>query len=344
MRPLQAVGLALFFLLPGVVRAHDVAPTAVIAAVGDVMLGGGVADIVAQSGPNAPFASMMPMLRSVDAVVGNLECTLSSRGASTPAKSAEAVKAHREWLLRGPPEAAAGLASAGFAAMSVANNHTMDYGPIALRDTIAALGDQGIGATGAGSNLVEAWQPAFFVRNGVRFALLGFSTILPRGFAATVRDPGVAAGRNLSTGEIDDRAIKDMAAAIRAARRKADVAIVYYHWGTEGVAAPTAEQVRATHAAIDAGAHLVVGAHPHVVGPIETYRGGLIAYSLGNFVSDTYPGPGARSVLLQVWFRGDQITKWRALPVEIVAGIPRPAKTMSDGRALAPVQREPANR
>ena len=288
------------------------------------MLGSGVADLVRRAGPDAPFAHIKPILRESDAVVGNLECSLSTHGSPTAAKKPSAVRAGKEWLLRGAPEAALGLKDAGFAALSVANNHTMDYGPLALRDTLVTLRSNGIGSAGAGENLAEAWRPAFFDRAGVRFALIAVSDILPRGFAADRHRPGVAPGRSLSSGAVDAPSIAAMSDAVRAARQEADVVIVYEHWGEALIANPTLEQRAAAHAAIDAGALVVFGSHSHVLGPIEPYRGGLIAYSLGNFVFDTYPGPGARSEVLALKFRGRDLTSWRAVPATIVGGAPEP--------------------
>jgi len=304
------------------VKPAVAAPRVTIAAVGDVLLGSAVADLVRGEGPDAPFVAAMPELQRVYAVVGNLECALSTRGTATAAKPSSAVKKHKEWLLRGSPLAAKGLKDAGFAALSLANNHTMDYGPRALLDTIDALGSAGVGAAGAGANVDAAWQPAFFERAGTRFALLAFSDIVPRGFAASASQPGVAVGRSMVSGEVDGASIAALRHAVAQARRGADVVIVYEHWGTELKTQPTDAQIRAAHAAIDAGAQLVIGAHSHVLGPIERYRDGLIAYSLGNFVFDAFPGPAAQSEILEVTLRGGVIDSWRAVPIHIWAGVP----------------------
>ena len=297
-----------------------------IDAVGDVMLGGAVADIVDAGGPDAPFSSIMPVLRKADAVVGNLECALSTGGTPTAAKSRRAIRSHKEWLLRGSPTAAKGLRDAGFAAVSVANNHTMDYGPSALRDTLVTLASNGVGSAGAGSDSDEAWRPAYFARGGTRFALIAVSDVLPRGFSAGANHAGVAPGRSLVTGDVDAPSIARLRAVIQRARSGADVVIVYEHWGEEMVKTPTAEQRSAAHAAIDAGATIVLGSHPHVLGPIEAYRGGLIAYSLGNFVFDAYPGPTAATEVLELTFDGARLAGWDTVPATIVGGVPMPVR------------------
>ncbi|MDE2572476.1 MAG: CapA family protein, partial [bacterium] len=252
----------------------------------------------------------------------------------TPAKSRQALAAHREWLLRGAPGDAQALAHAGFAAMSIANNHVMDYGPLAMRDTIDALHGAGIAASGAGDDLRLAEAPAFFERAGVRFALLGVSEILPRASWATAARAGVAPGRGLGSTTIGRTFIDQMAGRVRALRRAADVVIVYEHWGTELLSEPTPDQRAFAHAMVDAGAQLVLGAHPHVLGPIERYRDGLIVYSLGNFVFGAYPGITARSAVLRVRFAGDHLRGWEAVPVTIAGGAPRPAGG-ADARAIA---------
>jgi poly-gamma-glutamate capsule biosynthesis protein CapA/YwtB (metallophosphatase superfamily) len=333
-------------LTPGITRSNDVPlspsatptpavttappvvttspPTVTIDAVGDVMLGWGVNALVQTVDPNAPFARVRDVLSHADAVVGNLECSLSNRGVPTKAKSPKDLKARREFLLRGSPDAALGLAQAGFAAMTLANNHTFDYGANALDDTLAALRDNGIATAGAGDNAAEAWAPAFFERRGMRFALIGLSSIIPRGYAAGKRTPGIAPGRDMSTGDVTAEYLRELGHAIRIARRQADVVIIYEHWGKELVSTPSADEERLAHAAIDDGATLVLGAHPHVLGPVERYGRGLIAFSLGNFVFDTQPGVQTHSAILEITLRDGSVAEWRAVPVRLQGGVPEP--------------------
>ena len=334
-------------LTPGIARSGDVAPSpprptappaVIIDAVGDVMLGWGVNALVQTVDPGAPFAHVRAVLGRADAVVGNLECSLSDRGVPAKAKSTKDLKARKEFLLRGSPGAAVGLAQAGFAAMTLANNHTFDYGADALDDTLTALHDNGIATAGAGDDSVEAWTPAFFERRGTRFALIGLSSIIPRGYAAGKRTPGIAPGRDTSTGDVSAAYLKLLGHAIRVARGQADVVIIYEHWGKELVSAPSADEERLAHAAIDAGATLVLGAHPHVLGPVERYGRGLIAYSLGNFVFDTQPGVQTQSAILEITLRDGAVASWRAVPVRLQGGVPMPvsgAVAAEVGRVLA---------
>ena len=299
-------------------------PSVTIDAVGDVMLGWRVNTLVQTVDPEAPFAHVLTQFAHADAVVGNLECSLSDRGVPTKAKSPKDLKARREFLLQGSPEAAIGLAEAGFAAVTLANNHTFDYGSLAVYDTLAALHDNGIATAGAGEDAAQAWAPAIFERRGIRFALIGVSSIIPRGYAAGAHTPGIAPGRDMATGSVTTAYLKTLAQAIR-----------------ELLSIPPADEERLAHAAIDDGAALVLGAHPHVLGPVERYGRGLIAYSLGNFVFDTEPGIQTYSAILEVTLRDGGVQAWRALPVRLEAGVPVPVSgAVADevGRLLAGVE------
>ena len=319
--------LAVLFAVASIPRASSAeqlpaaVPDVVIDAVGDVMPGWGLAPFIDKYGADAPFDRVRAILDRADAVVGNLECPLSNRGVPTKTKTLKSLKQKKDFLLRGSPDAAAGIARARFAALTLTNNHTMDYGPLALEDTLAALRDYGIATAGAGENLGAALAPAMFERRGLRFALIGMSEVIPRGYLASGKTPGIAPGRDPATGEMNRAFVRALTDRIKSARHDADVIIVYEHWGKELVALPTADHIRLARAAIDAGATLVLGSHPHVFGPVERYHAGLIAYTLGNFVFDTEPGAQA-SAILEIRFHGATIESWRSIAVTIVHGVP----------------------
>jgi poly-gamma-glutamate synthesis protein (capsule biosynthesis protein) len=138
----------------------------------------------------------------------------------------------------------------------------------------------------------------------------------------------------MASGLIDDLAIDAVRRDVANARRNADVVIIYEHWGEERVGTPSPEQARLARAAIDAGASVVVGAHPHVLGPIARYHRGIIAYSLGNFVFDAFHGAGTRSAILEVSFEGARIASWHVAPVEIYGGVPYPLSPESPDAKL----------
>jgi poly-gamma-glutamate synthesis protein (capsule biosynthesis protein) len=150
-------------------------------------------------------------------------------------------------------------------------------GPQGILDTVSYLDQAGIGHAGAGANEQAAEAPYLFQKNGIRFALLAYND-------SDVVPPSYSAGQNSAGTNFMDAA--KVARNVVAAKLLADVVIVSMHAGHEYHDLPDADQVNFAHAAVDAGADLVVGTHPHVVQPVEVYRGKYIFYSLGNFIFD----------------------------------------------------------
>lgn len=244
--------------------------TITVAAVGDMIFDRQVAALIRQSGGLAPLKGVAALLSRADVTVGNLESNLSTRGTAN---------VNKDYLFRGDPRGIEGLSASGFDFLALGNNHVLDYGPDALADTITALDEAGIGYAGAGMDKELAWKPAVREVGGARVAFLSFSHILPPGFIAGDSRPGLAQGRNN---------MENVTAAIEAAKQENDYVLVSFHWGVEYEDNANAEQVRDARMAIDAGADMVLSHHPHVIQGIELYNGGLIAYSLGDFVFDHY--------------------------------------------------------
>lgn len=253
----------------------------VLAAAGDVTFGDAVATAIASRGPRYPWLSVASTLRGADLATANLECTVSTRGFPVP---------NKPFTFRGPPSAIEAAAEfAGLDVLSVANNHSLDYGRSAFFDTLALVRAAGIASVGGGRNLAAARRPAILSAGGLRLAFLGYSDINPPGFTAGSSWPGTAAA---------DPAI--IAADVRAARRRADLIVVWFHWGIELDRYPDGRQQELAAAALNAGATVVLGAHPHVLQPIvRPARGRLVAWSLGNFVFPPHsPGTDRTGVLL----------------------------------------------
>jgi poly-gamma-glutamate synthesis protein (capsule biosynthesis protein) len=172
---------------------------------------------------------------------------------------------------------------AGLDVLTLANNHAVDYGRAALLDTVHAVRAAGMQTIGAGASSWLARRPAIVTRGGLRIALLGYSDINPLGFPATADAPGTAAA--------DPAGIS---ADVRAALRRADVAVCFFHWGVELHTQPDSRQKELAIACLRAGASLVLGAHPHVFGPVvRPSRHTLVAWTLGNFVFPSGPQPDA---------------------------------------------------
>lgn len=293
-------------------------PEITLDAVGDIMLGRGVGALIGERGAAYPFAAVRPLLAAADLRFGNLELPLTERG----------VAADKDYVFRAPPGAVAALSAAGFTVLSLANNHALDYGPDGMLDTIAALDRAGIAHAGAGHTPEEAHRPALLAVKGVRLALLAYVNVpddsitgfQARGTAAAAGRPGVAWG----TAEAVRR---DVAAA----KGQADVVIVSLHSGFEYTASPNAVQRELAHAAVEAGAALVLGGHPHVLQGVEFYRGAPIIYSLGNFVFDLddadrrQPGlPSVLTVIFRVTITPRGVTGVRFIPAIIDAREGRP--------------------
>jgi poly-gamma-glutamate synthesis protein (capsule biosynthesis protein) len=184
------------------------------------------------------------------------------------------------------PQVLRGLADAGFDALSLANNHTGDYGERALLDTIAEFDGSRIADFGAGADLAEATEPAIVRRGGVTVGFLGFNAIgeTPPGGAGSA---GCAQRADAAAHRALDR--DDLAHVLRAVRlldRRVDAVVVLPHWGEQYTHLPQPAQRTVGRRLVEAGADLVVGGHPHWVQGVERHRGVTIAHSLGNAVFD----------------------------------------------------------
>lgn len=287
---------------------------------GDVMLGRSIGEGILANGPLWPYQNILDVLRAADIVFVNLESPLSDRG----------EPADKDFVFRGPPVAARGLAEAGIGVVTLANNHMLDYGLPALFDTWKLLDDAGVKHTGAGENELAARSAEIVERNGLRVAFLGYVNTLSdsvSGFdveqtKATDTTPGVA--------WLSPEAV---AADVARAKQQADAVVVAFQAGLEYTETPIALQVDSARAAIDAGAAAVFGHHPHVLQGIETYNGGVIIYSLGNLVFDfdfvdySHPGlPSALTGMLSVELSAAGVVRCEFIPMIVAEedGRPRP--------------------
>jgi poly-gamma-glutamate synthesis protein (capsule biosynthesis protein) len=260
----------------------------VLAAAGDVTFGDGVLTAIQAYGVRYPWRSVARVLRRADLAVVNLEGAVSKRGAPWPGK---------EFTFRGPPAALRAAAFfAGIDAVSLANNHSLDYGRTAFLDTIRHARRFGIAPAGGGGNLRRARRPAIRMRGNLRVAFLGFSDVRPFGFDAGTRTPG-------ATPAFPEYVRRD----VRAARRRADVVVAYFHWGIERATRPNARQRSLARTALGAGAHVVLGAHPHVLQPIRRMRTRLVAWSLGNFVFAAHSPGTERTGILRMKLGADGV-------------------------------------
>jgi poly-gamma-glutamate synthesis protein (capsule biosynthesis protein) len=285
------------------------APVTTVTVAGDVMLGRRVGARLAQAGD--PAAALRPLARrlgAADLTIGNLESTLSRAG--RPRQGGDSFAA--------APSVREGLRLAGFDVLSLANNHVGDFGPTALRRTVARVRRGGFLPVGAGRDLDVAMQPAVIERNGVSFGVLAFDAIGETP-AATDTSPGAFRLRmQPRTGPLDDGDLARVLGAVEELAAQVDVVVVVPHWGTQYTHRTVRDQRRVASALVDAGADVVAGGHPHWVQGVEVRRGALVAYSLGNLVFDMdFMRKTQEGVLLELVFWGDELKGSRLVPYVI---------------------------
>lgn len=229
---------------------------------GDVVLDDAPGALIAAGGD--PFAAFAPLFKSADLRIANLECVVATTG----------KVADKMFTFRAHPRTLPVL-KRHFDAVSVANNHTGDFGREAFAEMLGLLKQQGLAQLGGGYNLAQAHTPLMFERKGVRIALLGYNEFMPRSFEADANAPGSAWSE-------DEQVVADIQRA--RSEFKADVVIPVMHWGWENEPTANDRQRQLARTMVDAGADAVMGGHPHVTQDIEHYRGKPIIYSVGNFV------------------------------------------------------------
>ncbi|MFC1988015.1 CapA family protein [Chloroflexota bacterium] len=241
------------------------------------------------------FALSAPITREADIAFCQLERILSE----SPNRKYHHLVAH--------PDNVRQLTDGGFNVVSVGGNHHMDTGVDAFLDTIDVLERNNIQPVGVGMNIVEARKPTIVERKGTKVAFLGYSSIIPKAevpydaeenrpgcapmyistfYEASDWQPGTPSPKVISIASPED--LEAMKEDIRRAKAQADVVVMSIHWGVHLIPGLIAMyQYEVGHAAIDAGVDLILGHHPHILKGIETYKGKVIFYSLGNFAMDS---------------------------------------------------------
>lgn len=267
-----------------------------IVAVGDVMLGSWVTLILNQKGAFYPFEKTSNYLQSGDVSIANLEAPFTQEGEAFDKK----------FTFKVPPEHAQGLSEAGIDVVTLANNHIMDFGENGLISTIETLEKEGLKHCGAGLNLKEANQPAVIEIRGKKIAFFGYSMTFPQEFYAKEDSSGtVYPEPDLMT------------KTLTAWEDSVDFTVVSFHWSAEKLDFPKDYQIYFAHLAVNSGADLVLGHHPHVLQGIERYKNRLIAYSLGNFVFGSYSQDAIDSIILKIYLREDGLFYAQCIPINV---------------------------
>jgi len=273
-----------------------------LAFAGDVHFENRVDQLLAD--PTTTLGPAAAQLAVADLAMVNLETPITDRGTPEP----------KPYLFRARKAAVPALVGAGIDVVTLANNHTLDYGRQGLADTIAAAKQGGLATVGAGANADEAYQPLRVTVRGVRIAILAFSQVdeLAQQWAAQPDRAGIAMA-------FDTERVQ---AAMRQARVDSDLVIVLAHWGTEGDSCPNPRQRTFASLLVTAGADVIVGAHAHVLQGAGRFGGAYIAYGLGDFLwysSGIYPPYSERAGILRLVVRGHKVLRSDFLPT-IVSG------------------------
>ncbi|MER3456227.1 MAG: capsular biosynthesis protein [candidate division GAL15 bacterium] len=243
-----------------------------LAFLGDVMLGRLVNRALQTRPPSYPWGNVLPIFRTTDGAVCNLECVLSDRGSPQPGKL---------FTFRSDARNVRVLQAAGVRAVSLANNHVLDFGDEALRECLAVLEAAGIAHAGAGRDAEEAQRPARWNCKDTEVGLVAFTDNEPD-WEATATRPGVF----YAPVDPEDPRFQQVLQHTRHLKTQVDVVVVSAHWGPNWGRRPLPEHRTAARLLAQAGAHVVWGHSPHIVRGVEFVDGCVVLYSCGDFVDD----------------------------------------------------------
>ncbi len=265
-------------------------------------------EIATSRGTDFVFEKVSSVLSQTDLLFGNLEVVLSNEGEPVSGKL----------CLRGSGDYLQALKRHNIDIVSLANNHTFDFGPGAYADMESQLADLGIATVGAGNNASESRQLEIVEKDGIRFGFLAYASRTTKAsHIANQESPGVA--------PLDQEIVLEDVARYR---DEVDHLAVSFHWGVEYAEYPTPDQMKIAHSVIDAGARLIIGHHPHIIQGHEVYKDGVILYSLGNFCDSDLDWQGddrvyrsklrvadRESILAQIRFSKSGIVDLEFLPI-----------------------------
>jgi poly-gamma-glutamate synthesis protein (capsule biosynthesis protein) len=267
-----------------------------LSAVGDILLDRDVR-IAMGSDYAYPYEEVVEDLREADLLIGNLECPLTTK--ENPVLKDPVI------IFKADTQNAAALKEAGFDILNLANNHTMDYDATGLRETVAVLREEGLLYTGASLPRSEGQVPLIVEKNGCRIGFLGYSVFPPEGY---ISQEGKA--------DVSRYYEEQTAIEIENVRQSCDLLVVSFHWGKEFDYYPSERQKDIAHQAVDAGADLILGHHPHVLQEMEEYGGAYILYSLGNFIFDKQIPRGTdESMIAKITVRDKKIVEVDTIPL-----------------------------
>ncbi len=269
-----------------------------LVAAGDIILSRTVGVKITEAGDNTlPFHNVKDIFKEGDIAFATLDAPFYNEG---PLMTEGMV-------FKVEPGFVEGLTLSGIDTVSLAGNHFGDQGQVGMKYSLDWLKQNGIATCGAGEDIYEAHKPAIIENDGLKFAFLSYNEVPPQEYGASTETAGTAWME-----------IPPMQEDIAKATLEADVIIVVMHAGAEYTVEPTIQQQDFAHAAIDAGADLVLGSHPHIVQPTEKYNDKLIVYSMGNFIFDQmWSQETMEGVMVELDFFGTKLKSADFIPVII---------------------------
>jgi poly-gamma-glutamate synthesis protein (capsule biosynthesis protein) len=255
------------------------------------------------------LSSISPALRNADLTVVNLETAITDRGEPVPLKN---------FHFRSPAGSFTALRAAGVDVVNMANNHALDYGPVGMQDTFAAIASSHLPVIGIGHDADEAYRPYRTTIRGQRIAIMSaldwLEPALIPAWSATETQPGVAFAIDRTR----------LIAAVQAVRPQVDTLVVFLHWGVEQTHCASEEQQSLARTLAAAGADIIVGSHAHRVFGAGRLGSAFVAYGIGNFTYFREDGESGRSGVLRVTATGRHVDAYSWTPARISHGVPIP--------------------
>jgi hypothetical protein len=263
--------------------------------VGDILLANDAERHIHDKGLDYPFWKIKAELLKYDFIFANMESPITKRGVPVTDKP---------YIFRVKPEDAVCLKDLKIDAVSISNNHLMDYNHEGMVDTIATLDRLNIMHAGGGRNLAEARRPVLLKNGDTSIVILAYCNRPPLDYYATDGRPGIA--------PLDMQIISD---DIAAHKLSDNIVVVSLHWGIEQTSRPQSFQIAMAHQIIDAGADAVIGHHPHWPQGIEIYRNRPIIYSLGNFINGYINPIEQDNIAVAFYYAGARLERIRVIPL-----------------------------
>ena len=269
---------------------------------GDVSFATYVNSYVKKHGIDYPFENVKEIFHADDLTVINFESAITDR------KIPENPK--KEYNFRSSSKTPKALKNASVEVVSLANNHSMDFGREGFSDTLKLLEKEGISRLGGGKNKDDAKKPYVFEKNGIKIGFLNYSKVVPStSWYALPNRAGILGAY--------DGQLPEVLKAVKEARTQVDFLVVAIHWGKNPSEKVRKEEIKTGHALVDSGADLVLGHHPHCLQGAEFYNGGAIFYSLGNFIFPNMGGNCDKTAILQLVIDADGNSSYKFIPAVI---------------------------